>query len=115
MVSLRIEKQLEWGHLRCLSGSARAGESSDDAGLDRTLLIAARATSAELGLRIYVLWLAQETSEKNIGCVIVGPPGAYQARKASQMPSIRVLFDATKVAKRHPTRTAKTDDALREN
>ena len=71
MVSLRIEKQLEWGHLRCLSGSARAGESSDDAGLDRTLLIAARATSAELELRVYVLWLAQETSEKNIGCVLL--------------------------------------------
>ena len=67
MVSLRIEKQLEWGQLRCISGSARAGESSDDAGLDRTLLIAARATSAELELREYVLWLAQETSEKNIG------------------------------------------------
>ena len=59
------------GHLRCLSGSARAGESSDDAGLYRTLLIAARATSAELGLRVYVLWLAQETSEKNIGCVLL--------------------------------------------
>ena len=71
MVSLRIEKQLEGGHLRCLSGSARAGESSDDAGLDRTLLIAARATSAELELGVYVLWLAQETSEKNIGCVLL--------------------------------------------
>ena len=30
--------------LRCLSGSVRAGESRDDAGLDRTLLIVARAT-----------------------------------------------------------------------
>ena len=45
---------------------------------------------------------------------IVGPAGAYQARKASQMPSIQVLFDAMKVTKQHPTRTAKTDDALRE-
>ena len=59
------------GHLRCLSGSARAGESSDDAGLDRTLLIAARATSAELELREYVLWLAQETSEKNTPNVLL--------------------------------------------
>ena len=71
MVSLRIEKQLNGGHLRCLSGSARAGESSDDAGLDRTLLIAARATSAELELRVYVLWLAQETSEKNTPNVLL--------------------------------------------
>ena len=52
------------GHLRCLSGSARAGESGDDAGLDRTLLIAAQATSAQLELRVYVLWLAQDTSER---------------------------------------------------
>ena len=58
-----VENNSNGGHLRCLSGSARAGESSDDAGLDRTLLIAARATSAELELRVYVLWLAQETSE----------------------------------------------------
>ena len=59
------------GHLRCLSGSVRAGESRDDAGLDRTLLIVARATSAELESRVYVLGLAQETSEKNIGCVLL--------------------------------------------
>ena len=52
---------------RCLSGSVCAGESRDDAGLDRTLLIVARATSAELESRVYVLVLAQETSEKNIG------------------------------------------------
>ena len=31
------------------------------------------------------------------------------------MPSVRVLFDAAKVAKQHPTRTAKTDDALTKN
>ena len=30
------------------------------------------------------------------------------------MPSIRVLFDTTKVAKQHPTRSAKPDDACRE-
>ena len=41
-------------------GLGTPGESSDDAGLDRTLLIAARATSAELELRVHVLWLAQE-------------------------------------------------------
>ena len=145
-----VENSSNGGHLRCLSGSARAGESSDDAGLDRTLLIAARATSAELQLREYVLWLAQETSEKNTPnvllrrllrklqqmyarfklsagsprrdtqdpveiFVIVGLTGAYQARNASQMPCIRVVFDATKVEKQLPTRTAKSDDALTKN
>ena len=138
------------GHLRCLSGSVRAGESRDDAGLDRTLLIVARATSAGLESRVYVLGLAQETSEKNTPnvllrrllrklqqmharfklsagsprrdkqdpveiFVIVGLSGAYQARNASQMPCIRVVFDATKVEKQLPTRTAKSDDALTKN
>ena len=60
-----VENNSNGGHLRCLSGSVRAGESRDDAGLDRTLLIVARATSAELESRVYVLGLAQETSEKN--------------------------------------------------
>jgi hypothetical protein len=50
----------------------------------------------------------------NIG-VIVGLAGAYQARNASQMPCIRVVFDAAKVEKQHPTRTAKSDDALTKN
>ena len=129
-----VENNSNGGHLRCLSGSVRAGESSDDAGLDRTLLIAARATSAELESRVYVLWLAQETSEKNTPnvllrrllrepqhinsqfklsagsprhdeqgpietCVIAGLTGAYRARKASQMPSIRVVFRWTKSQK----------------
>ena len=58
-----VENNSNGGHLRCLSGSVRAGESRDDAGLDRTLLIVARATSAELESRVYVLGLAQETSE----------------------------------------------------
>ena len=72
------------GHLRCLSGSVRAGESRDDAGLDRTLLIVAQATSAELELSVYVLGLAQETSEpiffkdllftKQIATTIITPP-----------------------------------------
>ena len=47
--------------------------------------------------------------------VIVGLSGAYQARNASQMPCIRVVFDATKVEKQLPTRTAKSDDALTKN
>ena len=47
--------------------------------------------------------------------VIVGLSGAYQARNASQMPSIRVVFDATKVEKQLPTRTVKSDDALTKN
>ena len=66
-----VENNSNGGHLRCLSGSVRAGESRDDAGLDRTLLIVAWATSAELELSVYVLGLAQETSEKNIGCVLL--------------------------------------------
>ena len=41
------------------------GESRDDEYLDRISLIAARATSAELESSIYLLWLAQETLEKN--------------------------------------------------
>ena len=52
-----------------LAGSVRAGESRDDAGLDRVLLIAARVTSAELELGEHVLWLAQEASQKNMGRV----------------------------------------------
>ena len=59
------------GHLRCLSGSVRASESSDGAGLDWTLLIVAKATSTELELHVYVLSLMQEMSEKNIGCVLL--------------------------------------------
>ena len=47
--------------------------------------------------------------------VIVGLTGAYQAGKAPQMPCIRVVFDATKVEKQLPTRTAKSDDALTKN
>ena len=130
--------------LLCLCGP------DDDAGLDRILLIAARATSAELELSVHLLCLAQETSEKNTPnvllrrllrkpqqmhaqfklsagsprrdmqdpinvSVIVGLTGAYQARNASQMPCIRVVFDATKVKKQLPTRTAKSDDALTKN
>ena len=45
-----VDKQLNGGHLRCLSGLVRAGESHDDEDPGRTLLIAARATSAELEL-----------------------------------------------------------------
>ena len=66
-----IENNSNGGHLRCLSGSVHASESCDDAGLDRTLLIVAWATSAELESRVHVLGLAQETSEKNIGCVLL--------------------------------------------
>ena len=54
-----------------LAHAVRAGESRDDAGLDQTLLIVARAASTELELSVYVLGLAQETSEKNIGCVLL--------------------------------------------
>ena len=54
-----------------LSGLVCAGGFDDDAGLDRTLLIAARATNAELELSAYVLWLAQETSEKNTPNVLL--------------------------------------------
>ena len=44
--------------------------------------------------------------------VIVGLSGVYQARNASQSPPFELFCDATKVEKQHPTRTAKTDDAL---
>ena len=43
----------------------------DDAGLDRTLPIVARATSAELESGVYVLGLTQETSEKNTPNVLL--------------------------------------------
>ena len=59
----RVEKQLEWRALRCISGLVRTGKSDDDAGIDRVLLIAALATSAELESSVHLLWLAQETSE----------------------------------------------------
>ena len=60
-----VEKQLEWRALRCISGLVRTGKSDDDAGIDRVLLIAALATGDELESSAHLLWLAQETSEKN--------------------------------------------------
>ena len=57
------QKQLNGGHLQWLSGLVRASGSDDDAGLNRILLIAAWATSAELESSVYLLWLVQETSE----------------------------------------------------
>ena len=50
----------------------------------------------------------------NVG-VIVGLSGAYQARNSSQSPPFELFFDATKVEKQLPTRTAKSDDALTKN
>ena len=123
----RVEKQLEWRALRCISGLVRTGKSDDDADIDRVLLIAALATGDELESSVHLLWLAQETSEKNTPnvllrrllrepqhinaqfklsagslrhdeqgpietCVIAGLTSVYRARKASQMPSIRVVF-----------------------
>ena len=44
----RVERQLEWRALRCISGLVRTGKSDDDKDLDWILLIAARATSSEL-------------------------------------------------------------------
>jgi hypothetical protein len=64
-------KQLDAGHLRCISGLVRTGKSDDDADLDWALRIAARATSAELESRVHLLELVQEMSEKNIGCVLL--------------------------------------------
>ena len=57
--------------LRWLSGLVRAGGSNHDADLDRILLIAARATNAQLELSVHFLWLAQETSEKNTPKVLL--------------------------------------------
>ena len=150
----RVAKQLEWRALRCISGLVRTRKSDDDADIDRVLLIAALATSAELEFEssVHLLWLAQETSEKNIGgvllrnllrepqqmharfklvtgsqrramsktrpmpaSIIVGLSGAYQARNASQSPPFELFFDAAKVEKQLPTRTAKSDDALTKN
>ena len=51
------------------SPMVHAGGSDDDAGLDLILLIAARATSAELESSVYLLWLVQETSETLDGAV----------------------------------------------
>ena len=146
----RVENNSNAGHLRCISGLVRTGKSDDDKDLDWILLIAARATSDQLESSVHLLWLTQETSEKNTPnvllrrllrklqqmharfklsagsprrdkqgaveiFVIVGLSGAYQARNASQMPCIRVVFDATQVEKQLPTRTAKSDDALTKN
>ena len=41
--------------LRWLSGLVRTGGSDDDTDLDRILLIAARATNAQLELSVYLL------------------------------------------------------------
>ena len=43
----------------------------------------------------------------NVG-VIVGLSGAYQAKNASQSPPFELFFDAAKVEKQLPTRTAKS-------
>ena len=51
----RVEKQLEWRDLRCISGLVRTGKSDDDKDLDWILLIAARATSAELESSVHLL------------------------------------------------------------
>ena len=61
----RVENNSNGGHLRCISDLVRTGKSGDDAAIDRILLIAALTTSAELESSVSLLWLAQETSEKN--------------------------------------------------
>ena len=43
----RVEKQLEWRALRCISGLVRTGKSDDDAGIDRVLLIVALGSSVD--------------------------------------------------------------------
>ena len=48
-------KELEWRALRCISGLVRTGKSDDDKDLDWILLIAARATSAELESSVHLL------------------------------------------------------------
>ena len=58
----RVAKQPEWRALRCISGMVRTGKSDDDADLDWTLPIAARATSGQLESSVHLLWLAQETA-----------------------------------------------------
>ena len=60
----RVEKQLEWRALRCISGLVRTGKSGDDADIDPVLLIAALATGGELESSVHLLWLAQETSRR---------------------------------------------------
>ena len=67
----RVENNSNAGHLRCISGLVRTGKSDDDKDLDWILLIAARATSAELELSVHLLCLAQETSEKNTPNVLL--------------------------------------------
>ena len=66
-----VENNSNAGHLRCISGLVRTGKSDDDKDLDWILLIAARATSAELELSVHLLCLAQETSEKNTPNVLL--------------------------------------------
>ena len=66
-----VEKQLKWRALRCISGLVCTVRSHDDTSIDRVLLIAVLATSGELELSAQLLRLTQETSEKNIGCVLL--------------------------------------------
>ena len=75
----RVEKQLEWRALRCISGLVRTGKSDDDADIDRVLLIAALATGDELESSVHLLWLAQETSEKNTPTQCSSPTSPAQA------------------------------------
>ena len=84
------------GILCWLAGLVHTSGSDDGAGLNQILLIVAQATSTELELSVYLLWLVQETQFKlSTGSphydkqdlietsVIVGPTSAYQARKPS--------------------------------
>ena len=52
-----VEKNLNGGHLRCLSGLVHTGGSHDDTNVDRTVLIAALATGDELESSVHLLWL----------------------------------------------------------
>ena len=71
-------------------------------------------TQVLLGTTARLLERRDEQDPINVG-VIVGLSGAYQARNASQSPPFELFFDATKVEKQLPTRTAKSDDALTKN
>ena len=65
--------------LQCISGLVHTRKSDDDASIDWVLLIAALATGDELELSVHLLWLAQETSEKNTPNVLLCVTSAVQA------------------------------------
>ena len=66
-----IKNNSNAGYLRCISGLVHTSKSDNDTDIDQVLPIMAQATSGQLELSMHLLWLMQETSEKNTPNVLL--------------------------------------------